>query len=69
LSGLPSLKELHIEENRLKSLSNIPCHQMERLYVGLNRIQDFTELEKLKELDHLLEISVINNPVSLFWKL
>ena len=34
------LQELHIEENRLRSLSNLQClDALKRLYAGNNRIQ------------------------------
>ena len=34
------LQELHIEENRLRSLTNLQCLEaLKRLYVGNNRIQ------------------------------
>ena len=37
------LLELHIEENRLRSLANLQCLEMlKRLYVGNNRIQVHT---------------------------
>jgi Leucine-rich repeat (LRR) protein len=34
------LQELHIEENRLRSLANLQClDNLRRLYIGMNRIQ------------------------------
>lgn len=63
--GLDSLKELHLEENRLRDLSYFhPLPLLERLYLGLNRIQDYNQLEKLKDLHNLMELSIISNPVS-----
>ncbi|XP_063691021.1 leucine-rich repeat-containing protein 9-like isoform X3 [Bolinopsis microptera] len=60
-----NLLELHIEENRLKSLSNFhPLQKLQRLYLGMNRIQDLAELEKLECLPALKEISLTNNPVA-----
>ena len=36
----PQLQELHIEENRLRSLTNLRCLEaLKRLYAGNNRIQ------------------------------
>ena len=35
-----NLQELHLEENRLKDLSNIGClENLQRLFLGMNRIQ------------------------------
>lgn len=65
LAGLTNLKELHLEENRLRDLSHFKPHPcLERLYLGLNRIQDYSELEKLSFLENLVELSVMSNPVS-----
>ena len=64
MAGLNSLKELHLEENRLRDLSNLHLLPLlERLYLGLNRIQDYNQLEKLKDLQNLTELSIISNPV------
>ena len=62
--GLDRLRELHLEENRLRDLSHfkpLPC--LERLYLGLNRIPDYHQLEKLNHLQNLTELSIISNPV------
>lgn len=61
-----NLRELHLEENRLKELShlNSTLPSLERLYLGMNRLQEFSELEKLSGLTELIELSVVSNPVS-----
>ncbi|KAL5493183.1 hypothetical protein EMCRGX_G014321 [Ephydatia muelleri] len=65
LLSLRSLRELHIEENRLKELCNFSSFvNLERLYIGMNRIQDFGEVEKLCDLPQVMELSLISNPVS-----
>lgn len=62
------LSELHIEENRLKDLNNLHiCRGLHKLYAANNKISEFFEIEKLIDLNHLLEISLINNPVSVFF--
>jgi len=59
------LTELHCEENRLRELSNMEhLVNLQRLYVGLNRIQESSEIEKLERLPNLAELSLIGNPVS-----
>ncbi len=63
------LSELHIEENRLKDLSNLHiCRGLHKLYAANNKISEFYEIDRLMELNHLLEISLINNPVIFFIK-
>ena len=58
------LSELHIEENRLKDLNNLHiCRGLHKLYAANNKISEFFEIERLIDLNHLLEISLINNPV------
>lgn len=38
--SLSALRELHIEENRLKDLSHMtPLVNLQRLYLGMNKIQ------------------------------
>nr|XP_002121920.1 leucine-rich repeat-containing protein 9-like [Ciona intestinalis] len=60
-----NLLELHVEENRLRDLSNLHhLENLQRFYLGMNRIQDMMELEKLETLPNLLEVSVIGNAVS-----
>lgn len=60
-----SLVALHLEENRLRELNNLqPLGKLQKLFLGLNRIQDLSELEKLDCLPCLKELSVYGNPVS-----
>lgn len=37
---------------------------LQRLYLGMNRIQDLSELEKISPLTQLLELSLVSCPVS-----
>ncbi|XP_019851716.1 PREDICTED: leucine-rich repeat-containing protein 9-like [Amphimedon queenslandica] len=65
LQHLVTLKEFHLEENRLSDLSHFESvKNLERLYLGMNRIQDYSELEKLGCLSYLIELSIISNPIS-----
>lgn len=62
--GLTQLQELHIEENGLRSLANMhPLISLNSLQVGMNRITDVANLDKLSSLTNLMEISLSNNPV------
>ncbi|XP_078263320.1 leucine-rich repeat-containing protein 9 [Rhinoraja longicauda] len=60
-----SLIELHLEENRMRDLNNLyRLVNLQRLFLGGNKIQDTGELEKLDSLPNLTELSVVGNPVS-----
>jgi Leucine-rich repeat (LRR) protein len=60
------LMELHIEENRLRDLSNVEVLQaLQKIYAANNKITEFADIEPLTELANIQEISLINNPVSL----
>ncbi|XP_014790953.1 leucine-rich repeat-containing protein 9 [Octopus bimaculoides] len=64
-SGQLNLLELHLEENRLVSLAALgQLTKLQRLYVGSNKIQEVQELEHLKSLESLTEISLANNSIS-----
>lgn len=64
-TGQWKLTELHVEENRLRDLSNLELlANLQRLYIGMNRIQESGEMDKLDRLSSLVEISLIGNPVS-----
>ncbi|KAG8126617.1 hypothetical protein E2320_021794 [Naja naja] len=59
-----SLLALHLEENRLRELNNLlPLGKLQKLFLGLNRIQDLVELEKLEYLPCIKELSIYGNPV------
>ncbi|XP_053132331.1 leucine-rich repeat-containing protein 9 isoform X2 [Hemicordylus capensis] len=60
-----ALVALHLEENRLRELNNLHClGKLQKLFLGLNKIQDLGELEKLDCLPCLKELSIYGNPVS-----
>ncbi|XP_053784833.1 leucine-rich repeat-containing protein 9 [Desmodus rotundus] len=59
-----SLLALHLEENRLRELNNLqPLVKLEKLFLGYNKIQDITELEKLDGISSLRELTVYGNPI------
>ncbi|MBZ3871661.1 Leucine-rich repeat-containing protein 9 [Sciurus carolinensis] len=59
-----SLLALHLEENRLRELSRLqPLVKLEKLFLGYNKIQDITELEKLDVISTLRELTVYGNPI------
>ena len=59
------LQELHLEENRLRDLVGLGClDNLLRLYLGSNRVQELSELDRLDSLQNLVEISLVNNAVS-----
>ena len=65
LSNLKKLKDLRIEENGLRSLSNFPVlPNLSILSVAGNRINDIVELEKLCRVCDAKEVSFVNNPVT-----
>ncbi|KAJ3285947.1 Leucine-rich repeat-containing protein 9 [Borealophlyctis nickersoniae] len=62
--SLINLRELHIKENRLKSLSHFDClPNLQHLFLANNRIHETTEIEKMK-LPSLLQISLASNAVA-----
>ncbi|XP_065183310.1 leucine-rich repeat-containing protein 9-like [Sycon ciliatum] len=59
------LTQLHLEENRLKSLLHLdPLKNLERLYIGKNQIRELPEVERLLMLKNLKEVSLLQNPVT-----
>lgn len=63
--GLKALRELRVEENGLKSLLHLgPLPRLRALYLSLNRIGEFGELDRLRPLKHLLVIHMAQNPVA-----
>ena len=63
--GLSNLRELRLEENGLRSLSNFRnIHNLQLLYLGMNRVSEMAELDKLSTIPFLMELTLANNPVS-----
>ncbi|XP_072485470.1 leucine-rich repeat-containing protein 9 isoform X4 [Notamacropus eugenii] len=60
-----ALVALHLEENRLRELTNLqPLVKLEKLFLGYNKIQDMAELEKLEVIPSIRELTVYGNPIS-----
>jgi len=56
---------LRLDDNGLRSLANIEkLDKVQTLFFSGNRIQDIQEMERLVELPHLLELSIMSNPVA-----
>ncbi|XP_057715236.1 leucine-rich repeat-containing protein 9 isoform X3 [Corythoichthys intestinalis] len=59
------LVELHLTENRIRELNHLyPLAELRKLFLGMNKLQDISELDKLDVLPSLTELSVIGNPVA-----
>ncbi|XP_061751183.1 leucine-rich repeat-containing protein 9 isoform X2 [Nerophis ophidion] len=59
------LLELHLTENRIRELNHLyPLVELRKLYLGMNKLQDIAELDKLEVLPSLTELSVVGNPDS-----
>nr|XP_046268045.1 leucine-rich repeat-containing protein 9 isoform X2 [Scatophagus argus] len=59
------LLELHLAENRIRELSHLdPLIELRKLFLGMNKLQDISELNKLEVLPSLTELSVVGNPVA-----
>uniref|UniRef100_A0A7N8YRZ6 Leucine rich repeat containing 9 n=1 Tax=Mastacembelus armatus TaxID=205130 RepID=A0A7N8YRZ6_9TELE len=64
--GQNVLLELHLAENRIRELNHLdPLTELRKLFLGFNKLQDITELDKLEVLPSLTELSVLGNPVSI----
>jgi Leucine-rich repeat len=49
----------------LRNLQNVEkLERLQSLFVSGNRIPEFWEVDRLSELPHLMEIALMNNPVS-----
>ncbi|XP_019725755.1 leucine-rich repeat-containing protein 9 [Hippocampus comes] len=60
-----ALLELHLTENRIRELNHLyPLIELRKLYLGMNKLQDISELDKLDVLPALTELSVVGNPVA-----
>ncbi|CAG9310144.1 unnamed protein product [Blepharisma stoltei] len=65
LANQPNLRFLRLDENRIRSLSNLGhLAKLQCLQIASNRIQDYLELDKLGDLNNLMELGISNNPIS-----
>ena len=56
---------LRIEDNGLRNLANIErLERLQSLFASGNRLGEFWEVDKLADLPHLMEISLMNNPMA-----
>ena len=59
-----ALRFLRLDENRIRSLINLnKLIKLQCLQIMANRIQDFIEVERLRELPNLIELVLSNNPI------
>ncbi|XP_029982636.1 leucine-rich repeat-containing protein 9-like isoform X2 [Sphaeramia orbicularis] len=59
------LLELHLTENRIRELNHLdPLIELRKLFLGTNKLQDIKELDKLKGLPSLTELSIVGNAVA-----
>ena len=60
-----TLKELWISYNLIENLSGLAphCTALEVLYIAHNRIKDWNEIEKLKDLPNLKNIVLLGNEI------
>ncbi|CAG10553.1 unnamed protein product [Tetraodon nigroviridis] len=60
-----ALLELHLSENRIQDFSHLEhLTELRKLFLDANKVQDIAELEKLEVLTSLLELSLVDNPVT-----
>jgi len=63
--GMTSVRELSMEENGLKALSNFEhLTFLHSLHLTSNRIADFSEIDKISGIRTLLDICITNNPIA-----
>jgi len=56
---------LKLEDNGLRSLANIErLERLQAFHGGGNRLAEFWEVDRLAELVYLMEISLMNNPMT-----
>lgn len=59
-----ALRFLRLDDNRIRSLVNLnKLVKLQCLQIVSNRIQDFVEIERLRELPNLMELVLSNNPI------
>ena len=56
---------LRLEDNGLRNLQNVErLERLQSLFVSGNRLAEFWEVDRLSELPHLMEIALLNNPMT-----
>ena len=68
ISGLEevvnSLKELWISYNYIEKLDGLqPCSKLTTLYISNNKIKNWDEIDKLKDLNEIANLNFIGNPI------
>jgi len=64
-SSLPSLRQLRIEENGLRTFSNMyHLTNLRTLHCGYNRISELGEIDEIGEIPQLRELNLCHNSVS-----
>ena len=59
-----ALRFLRLDDNRIRNLMNLnKLIKLQCLQIVTNRIQDFVEIERLRELPNLMELVLSNNPI------
>jgi Leucine-rich repeat (LRR) protein len=59
-----SLRFLRLDDNRIRTLVNLSrLVKLQCLQIVSNRIQDFVEVERLRDLPNLMELVLSNNPI------
>lgn len=56
---------MRLEDNGLRNLANVEkLERLQSLFASGNRLAEFWEVDRLAELPHLMEISLLNNPMA-----
>ena len=66
--NLPQLKRLELSDNRIGGGLNVlqaACPKLANLNLSGNKIKDLEALEPLKSLDHLTNLDLYNNPLTM----
>lgn len=59
-----SLRFLKLDDNRIRTLVNLSrLIKLQCLQIVSNRVQDFVEVERLRDLPNLMELVLLNNPI------
>lgn len=59
------IQTLKLEDNQMRSLANIErLERLQGLHVGGNKLTEFWEVDRFADLNFLMELSLINNPMT-----